>query len=115
MAICLGSAISYLRSSSHVIFATSTVTCARTIEFALRRAIAEITNAILLRAARFGVVMFRRTRHKELGLPTKGNLTKGLFGGILRYAERGGRFRIRVEFGKDRRVNRRQHVRYHHD
>src|SRR5262245_12477320 len=68
MAICLGSAISYLISSSHVIFATSTWTCARTIELALRRAIAKITSAVLLRAAPFGVLTIR---HKDLGLQRK--------------------------------------------
>jgi hypothetical protein len=39
-----GSAMSYLTNSSHVIFETSTVTCAEAIEFAARKTIAEIAR-----------------------------------------------------------------------
>jgi hypothetical protein len=43
----LGSAISYLTSSSHVIFDTSTVTWAGAIELAVSRTITELTKRIL--------------------------------------------------------------------
>src|SRR6478752_5127329 len=48
MAISLGSAISYLINSSHVIFDTSIVTWAGAIELATRETITGLTNRILL-------------------------------------------------------------------